>query len=73
MEARGPHSSLNRRLSTMAKAVAGEWYAWLLNRAVTSVRSSLSWKDVATRHRSLKPPPSTEALKTRNSSRSPVE
>lgn len=73
MEARGPHNSLNRRLSTMARAVAGEWYAWLLNRAVTTVSSPLSLKDVATRHRSLKPPPSTEALKTRNSSRSPVE
>jgi hypothetical protein len=44
-----------------------------LNRAVTTVSSPLSLKDVATRHRSLKPPPSTEALKTRNSSRSPME
>jgi uncharacterized protein (DUF2235 family) len=33
----------------------------------------VSLKDIATRHRSLKPPPSTEALKTRNSSRSPGE
>lgn len=71
MEARGPHSILNRRLSTMASAVAGEWYAWLLNRVVTTVRSPSSPKDAATRQRSLKPPPSTEALKIRNSSRSP--
>lgn len=56
----------------MASAVAGEWYAWLLNRAVTTVCSPVSLKDAATRHRSLKPPPSTEALKIRNSSRSPV-
>lgn len=55
----------------MASAVAGEWYAWLLNRVVTTVCSPTSLKDAATRHRSLKPPPSTEALKIRNSSRSP--
>lgn len=71
MEARGPHRSLNRRLSTVVSAVAGEWYAWLLNRAVTTVRSPTSLKVAATRHRSLKPPPSTEALKIRNSSKSP--
>lgn len=73
MEALRPHRSLNRRLSTMASAVAGEWYAWLLNKAVTTVRSLTSLKDAATRHLSLKPPPSTEALKIRNSSRSPGE
>ena len=57
----------------MASAVPGEWYAWLLNKAVTTVCSLTSLKDAATRHLSLKPPPSTEALKIRNSSRSPGE
>ena len=72
MEAVAPESSLKRKLSTSASATAGEWYAWLLNSAVTVVWFPWSSKEAATTYLKSKPSSSSSALSRRRSSTEPA-